>query len=472
MKPQINVCRRLTILNFHFVVVLFTCLITVVSVRQASAAGQSFPGPADGPGVWMNIWNYPDGAHAEQFCTNLAAHGVRNCFVQTSRSNTDAIAHPIELSLLTQACHHHGIKVIAWSFTQLSNPSADAERLLAAARFKTSNGESIDAIASDMESNLTVGNIDSLGQSLRSALGPSYPLIAIVYSPLNQAAEASHTPWKLLTKYFDIIAPMTYWSGKHQTLDAYTYTCSTIKQIRQAVGKSDVEIQPIGDAMYSNTYELSQFMKACRENEATGISVYPNQKLTAAQLTSLDKYGSYFPPNARFRLAAYRQLRLAGVMPEPPHGDPSSAITRGRFYQLLVSQTSQASKDSSTPLVQTDPYQYLEAHGVAPKTKDLEDSQQFLNSPIGVSEALTTIASLVKNQHAVVQVEPSPARTSHANVGHTNANRHHQGPWLMQSAKAAEADTIVTASSKEAQPTVLNYIEAAQLITQARAGLH
>jgi hypothetical protein len=441
-------------LNFCLAFAAFlTSFLLISDVKAASS--QNCLGPADGPGVWMNIWNYPDSTHVEPFCAELAAHGVRNCFVQTSRSNTDAIAHPAELNLLTQTCHRHGIRVIAWSFTQLNNPQADAERLLAAARFRTSTGQSLDGIASDMESNLTPANINSLGQALRSALGPSYPLIAIVYSPLNHSPDAATTPWKLLTKHFDIIAPMTYWSGKKQTLDVYTYTCSTIKQIRQAIGKSDVEIQPIGDAMYSKPDEVVLFMKACRENEATGISIYPNQKLTSSQLACLDKYGSYFPPNARFRLAAYKQLCSIGVMPEPPHGDPSSYMSRGRFYQVLVSQAvahaaAQANaqhKDGAVYqlLSEADSYKYLEARSAVPAMKDPSNSRQFLDSPIGASEALSTVAGLVNKKR------PSS---------------------LMQSAKAAESSTTVAASKQSLRTNLLNYVEAAQLIAQARAGFH
>ena len=98
-------------------------------------------GLAEGPGIWINMWNYPTQDY-EAYAQKLYASGIRNLFAQTSRSNTDAIAHPTELGQLIDACHKYKIRVIAWSFTELGNPGADADRMIAAANVQISQWRS------------------------------------------------------------------------------------------------------------------------------------------------------------------------------------------------------------------------------------------------------------------------------------------------------------------------------------------
>lgn len=151
------------------------------------------PGLADGSGVWINIWNYPT-ADFEGYCQKLYTSGIRNLFVQSSRSNTDAIAHPAELGALIDACHKYKIRVIAWSFAELTNPKADADKMIAVARFRSPMGDCLDAIAPDLEKNLSKPAVEAYSKYLRQALGASYPMIAVVYSPLNKAPQVAITP--------------------------------------------------------------------------------------------------------------------------------------------------------------------------------------------------------------------------------------------------------------------------------------
>lgn len=248
-----------------------------------------------------------------------------------------AVAHPEELGKLIDACHRHKIRVIAWAYLELTDPVGEADKMIAAAKFQSPHGETIDGIAPDLEKNLTEERVGQFSVRLRKVLGPNYPMMACVYSPLNRYQEVAHIPWKLLTQYYDVIAPMSYWNSKYQKhLDPYDYTMATVRTIRQMAGRPDIEIHVIGDAMGSSGAAIHQFMKACQRSEATSASIYPNQLPTQDQLTSLSRYQDYFQPNSRFRLAAFRELLRSGAMPVPPGNDPTEPISRADFYRILA----------------------------------------------------------------------------------------------------------------------------------------
>jgi hypothetical protein len=281
------------------------------------------------------MWNYPT-QDFEGYAQKLYASGIRNLFAQTSRSNTEAIAHPAELGQLIDACHKYKIRVIAWSFAELANPSADADRLIAAAQFRSPMGDRIDAIAPDLEKNLTPALVESYTKRLRAALGPDYQLIACVYSPLNKAPQVALTPWKLIDKYYDVIAPMAYWNGRMQTIDAYTYTKRTVERVRELTGRSDVAVHVIGDGMGTHSSEIGEFLRACRNSGAHSASLYPNQRTTDEQYLALSRYAEYIPSNSSERLSTYRKLLTAGVVTSPRNSDPSNAIGRGDFLSLVA----------------------------------------------------------------------------------------------------------------------------------------
>lgn len=343
--------------------VLLASLIPSATAREIAP-----PGIADGPGIWANVWNYPAG-DLDAYCINLRKHGVRNLFLQTTRINMPAIAHPKELGDVIEACHRHKIRVIGWAYLELVDATVDANKMIAAARFQSPRGETLDAVAPDLEKNLTVAKVTKFSSTLRTAVGPHYPLIACVYSPLNRYQEVAGMPWKVLAHYYDVIAPMSYWNSKYQKqLDPHDYTVATVRSIRQLTGRPDIEIHVIGDGMGSNSAAIGQFLKACRKAEATSASIYPNQKPTADQLTGLARYNDYFEPNSRFRLAAYKELMRSGAADGDASVDVTKPISRSTFYTML-------SKHLRTP-------------APAPHGGDMD-------SPIYADEALAILAQIV-----------------------------------------------------------------------------
>src|SRR5579875_126810 len=431
---------------------LLACLWTALPAVAGRLQNLTPAGLADGAGIWVNMWHYPEG-DLDAYCSRLRANGVRNIFIQTSRSNTPTLVHPELLGPLVEACHRSNIRLIAWSFGELGNPAADADKLIAAARFQSQHGHRLDGIAGNLEKNLDPTRVAEYSKHLRQALGPRYPMIAVVYSPLNRAPQVARIPWKLLAEYWDVIAPMTYWGGKYQKLDAYTYTTQTIQQVRKLTGRPDVEIHVIGDGMGTTTEDLQSFLSACQASEATSASLYPNHVPTAEQLAALGRYRDYFPSNSRFRLAAFRELSRAGVLSSPPEGDPAQPISRAEFYRLVARQLFMRNPAADLSVGQA--LDILSNAGVLPETAEGAAPEQALAEPVDSTEALSLIASAVEFQSG-----------AGAHVGRARPRaRRRADRWLVQPARA-EASQL-----QPEQPKQVDYLDAAQMVLQARAGL-
>jgi hypothetical protein len=393
----------------------------LVHINASKARDIVPPGFADGPGIWANVWNYPQG-DVDAYCSKLRTHGIRNFFIQTTRTTMPAVAHPEDLGKLIDACHRHKIRVIGWAYLELTDPVGEADKMIAAARFQSPHGETLDAIAPDLEKNLTEAKVGQFSERLRHTLGPSYPMMACVYSPLNRYQEVAHIPWKLLTQYYDVIGPMSYWNSKYQKhLDPYDYTMATVRTIRQLAGRPDIEIHVIGDAMGSSGEALHQFMKACKRSEATSASIYPNQKPTDEQLAILSRYQDYFQANSRFRLAAFRELLRSGAISSPPGNDPTEPISRADFCRLLA-------KHCRVPVSS------VEVAGAAPIYPD---------------EAITFLAQVV-------------------DVHQSNAKQHGKKRPDRWFAPPALADAP---QRREVSDKPLNYLDAAQMVLEAGSTL-
>lgn len=428
------------------------------SFSTASVTSGNPSGLAEGSGVWINIWNYPT-SDFEGYCQKLYTSGIRNLFVQSSRSNTPAVAHPTELGALIDACHKYKIRVIAWSFAELDNPRLDADKMIAVARFRSPLGDCIDGIAPDLEKNLSKPVVEAYSRNLRQALGADYPMIAVVYSPLNKAPQVAITPWKLIDKYYDVIAPMTYWNGKYQTIDAYTYTRKTVEKIRQLTERPDVDVHVIGDGMGTRTNEITEFMRACRDSGAQSASLYPNHKTTEEQYQALSRYNDVIPTNSKRRLVVLRDLLSRGVVARPPAFDPSKALSRGEFMKVVATGLKVSGIDSSQ-----DAFSYFKRLGVV----DLV-AEEF--PEMAVDDDLVSPVSQEAAQRFVTLAK-SAVNTIRPRVGRRNAS-----PYLTMN-RPSRVDRFFTApvyaagaqapqSLSDTRPNhEINYLDAASLFDE------
>lgn len=427
------------------------------------------PGLADGAGVWVNLWNYPEG-NLDSYATGLELNGIKNLFIQTSRSTTPAIKTPEKLGQIIEACHRHGVRVIAWSFAELLNPEADADKMITAAEFTSAKGEHLDAIAPNLEKNLEPQRVEKYSKRIREKLGRNYPMIAVVYSPLNRCREVQRISWPLLAQYYDVIAPMIYWNSKYQKIEPYEYTIETIQKIRELSGKADIEIHAIGDGMGTSVASITEFMKACKAAEATGLSLYPNQKMTEEQTKVLARHTDYLPPNARFRLAAFRDFMQNGGLGVPPKKDPSQSITRRDFYPLIVKNMYAGIVPTKTKnpvhqaLVKTcreaDAKQSLDIlvnYGFLAEPPRELSVDQVLDAQVYPEEAVSLLARIVQGNE---RNKSSSAAAKHGRKQPRRLDR-----WFIPSAQAENR----TERGISGRP--LNYLDVSQMVLQASSGL-
>jgi hypothetical protein len=213
---------------------------------------------------------------------------------------------------------------------------------------------------------------------------------------------------------------MSYWNSKYQKLDAHDYTLATVRTIREMTGRPDIEVHVIGDGMGTSGQSIQQFLKACRRAEATSASIYPNQKVTQEQLAALSRYPDYFEPNARFRLAAFREMLKSGAVTSPNGGDPAQPITRYDFLRMVA-------QHSRAPLP-------------APDAND-----PAMEAPIRSDEAVNILAR-------IVDIQPVGQKKRRADR------------WFAPAASAAQTEQ--TAASKP-----LNYLDASQMVLQATSAI-
>lgn len=442
-------------------------LLSPASGQAADYKDDAAPGLADGAGIWVNMWNYPEG-DLDSYCRDLSEHGIRNIFLQTSRSNTAAIVNPARLGELIEAAHRCGVRVIAWSFAELVNSINDADKMVEAAEYTSPHGQHVDAVSPNLEKNLEPAHIESYAKRVREKLGPNYPMIAVVYSPLNKCFEVKRISWTLLARYFDVIAPMVYWNSKYEKIEPYEYTVKTIQKIRELSEKPDIEISAIGDGMGSNSAAIAEFMRACRDTEATGISLYPNQKITQEQKDAIGQHPDYLKPDARFRLAAFREYVRQGNLNVPPAFDPSRPITRRDFYQLVVRQLYPVftlpradGKTAHSPYLPAvaeckeangeQALQILLELGVLADMSDTSSIQSILDAPVYPDEAVSLIAGLLElDRQKLASRHDRSQRLDH---------------WFVPAAEAEIKEKRNTSNIP------VNYIDAAQMVLQASSAL-
>ncbi len=154
-----------------------------------------------------------EGGDVNAMVAKAHAVGLTHLYVRTGSSHDGFYAAPF-LDVLLPAAHAGGIKVIGWDFPTFNDIGGDISRAVAAIAYITPTGDRLDGFSADIETHfegvsLTPANALWYGAGLRSAVGPSYPLIATV--PRPSAARQADYPYDCVTASFDAIAPMVYW---------------------------------------------------------------------------------------------------------------------------------------------------------------------------------------------------------------------------------------------------------------------
>ncbi len=281
-------------------VALIALVMSGVSAQLALAATKK-PSIAayKGLGSWVDI--YEDKAWGNPVATvqNMKSHGVRTLYLETGNSRQKtAIFNPTGQAAFIKAAHARGMKVVAWYLPELKNGTTDYNRIAAAIKFRTSDGQRFDSFALDIESSAVTpvstrnSRLDALTKKIRKVAGASYPLGAIIPSPVGISKNKTYWkgfPYKSLAAQYNVFVPMSYYTYHGKGAAAATSdTLSNVRIIRAQPGCKTIPIHLIGGiADDSTTAEVKAFVAATQKAKVNGASLYSWTGTTAADWKAL-----------------------------------------------------------------------------------------------------------------------------------------------------------------------------------------
>lgn len=237
-------------------------------------------------GTWIDIYDKSAWADPDAAVADMAGHGVRTLFLQTGNSRSKGVVFdPSAQAAFIQAAHARGMEVVAWYLPAMTDMTFDYDRVAAAIGFKTSDGQGFDSFALDIESSkirkVSARNraLDVLSSKIRGLVGPSYPLGAIIPSPVGIAKQAGFWdafPYGSIAKTYDVFVPMAYYTyhGKGAAA-AGADALGSVRILRAQPGCANVPVHLIGGiAQKTTTAEVRAFAKAAQASGCVGASIY------------------------------------------------------------------------------------------------------------------------------------------------------------------------------------------------------
>ncbi|HWL34834.1 MAG TPA: hypothetical protein VNQ77_01445 [Frankiaceae bacterium] len=238
---------------------------------KVTAKGRYIP---TGTGMWTYMWGETEGGSAKKIVERAQRTGLSHLYVRTGTRKGGFDGGPV-LKKLLPATKGTGIQVIAWDFPQLKNPTSDARRLAAAARFRVPGAPRIMAVAPDIETGsegtiLTNARVETYMRTLRRLLPKDVSIIGV--TPWPSEKRIGRYPFGGVAKYSDALAPMAYWVNR----DPATVARQTMERLKK-YGKP---VMPIGQA-----YDPRIDVPGLKWGP-------PSQAQVTAFLETSDKYGA------------------------------------------------------------------------------------------------------------------------------------------------------------------------------------
>ncbi len=245
-----------------------------------------------GKGIWVTNW--PKTALDEAaLVAKVKAAGLQSVWVRTGGSRQGYYGDRV-LPRLVPAAHAAGLKVVAWDFPFLSDPTKDALRA------KQALEAGIDAFAPDVETSAegtfaTPQRIATYLSMVRRYAGQR-PLAATVPRPTDK--RLAGFPYGAFQPYADVFAPMVYWSCNEPG--------ALVAQSLARLGRW-LPVAPVGQAYDMGTEggrrglpsqaETWRFLDAAQRGGAVGASLWTIEKVGAGQWTALSRYPWAAPPS-------------------------------------------------------------------------------------------------------------------------------------------------------------------------------
>ncbi|MGH2711975.1 MAG: hypothetical protein ACRDH9_12330 [Actinomycetota bacterium] len=287
--------------------------------------------PFRGLGAWVDIfeeraWRNPANAVAD-----MADHGVKTIYLQTSNySQGDEIVHPEGVAKFLAAAHDRNMEVVAWYLPGFAELARDRRRSFAAIDYRSPSGEEFDSFGLDIEASILgppsarTKRLLRLSKRIREHAGQSYPLGAIIPSPVGIGLNKGYWPkfpYAGLADIFDAFVPMGYFTYHvNGPTKVHDETARNVEIIRDKTGDPTIPIHMIGGvADDASGAEVQAFVHAVREHGLIGGSLY-NWSLTKSHDWAPIET---IPTNPRQTPAMPLPLPFAGAVGNTVGGDRS-----------------------------------------------------------------------------------------------------------------------------------------------------
>ena len=273
----------------------------------AVPAGGAAPGrdtsSYDGLGTWVDIWDGTVLAQPEAAVARMRNLGITTLYLETSNySQAQDVVRRSAIGRFIDAAHANGMHVVGWYLPSLANVARDLRRSLAAVEFESPQGDTFDSFALDIEASVVKpaskrnARLLALSRVLRAAVGPDYPLGAIIPSPRGMDLKPAYWPrfpYAGLSRTFDVFLPMGYFTYRYSgAAAAGAYTAANVELIRERTGRDDVAVHVVGGlAGAASVAQVRAFAIAAAEQGALGASLYDFATTKPAQWRVLSAAG-------------------------------------------------------------------------------------------------------------------------------------------------------------------------------------
>jgi hypothetical protein len=249
----------------------------------------------EGLGTWVDIFDGTVLAKPEAAVARMRDLGVTTLYLQTSNYTQKVdLVRPTALGRFIDAAHANGLRVVAWYLPSLGNVARDLRRSLAAVRFRSPTGNAFDSFALDIEAEVVRSaktrstRLLGLSRALRQAVGPNYPLGAIVPSPRGMELRPAYWPgfpYEGLAKSYDVFMPMGYFTYRYKSAAAArAYTEANLEILRTETGNEALVVHAVGGLAGPATLaQVRAFSTAAADGGAIGASLYDYATTSAAE---------------------------------------------------------------------------------------------------------------------------------------------------------------------------------------------
>lgn len=322
--------------------ILLALFSVALTASPTGTSVQNDPAPNleayQGLGAWLDIYNAKLYSQPNRVADDLAAHGVRTLYLQTTNyRRRGPFQFPGPMGNLLEAAHARGIRVVAWYLPDLVRLKRDLRWSLAAIRYRSPSGQQFDSFGLDIESSVVkkywVRNrrLLQLSAQIRQEVGPEYPLAAITPSARMLEIRPDYWPgfpFARLAGIYDVFMPMSYYSYRdYGSRAVHAYVAETVELIRRKTRDPEIPIHVIGGiADGSNRAESLAFVRAARQYGLLGASMY-DYKITGPEdweaLTQIQP-NPVQKPAMPFKL--WRHLDASGNLPDGDRTHPAEVV--------------------------------------------------------------------------------------------------------------------------------------------------